>query len=227
MIDAMRDDDLFDDAKRLQERLLELGHETERAQSDFQHSVRRLHAAGASLREIAERLGLSHQRVHQIVEDDTAERPRQLRLMRRTKPETPFTRLSAGARNVVDRAQAEADALAHDYLGTEHLLLALAVAEETPAARALRDCGVTAERVRDGIRLLVGRGRRLSPGSPRRLTPRTKRVLELARREAGDAEIDERHLLLGLLLEGEGVAAKMLDEFGCGNLTGVRRSLAG
>lgn len=228
------DRQLLEEAKAVRDRLLDLRHQTEQAQSDFDHAVRRLHASGGSLREIADNLGLSHQRVHQIVGmDDSDESGREgrkgLRLPwnvlagRGTRARDAFEHFSVRARDVLDRAQEEAEALGHDFLGTEHLLLALAAAPNGSVGRVLAGCRVTPDRVRDGILLLVGRGR--GTARPRRLTPRTKRVLELALREAGTSEVDEVHLLLALMAEGEGVAAKMLDEFGCPRLGDLRRVL--
>lgn len=224
------DQQLLEEAKAVRDRLLDLRHQTERAQGDFDHAVRRLHASGGSLREIAENLGLSHQRVHQIVGMDEADecrergfRPPWMMLGGRGRRSTgPFERFSERAREVLAQAQEEADSLGHEYLGTEHLLLALSSAGGS-VTRALAACRVTPERVRDGILLLVGRGRGMV--RRRRLTPRTKRVLELALREAGTGEVEEAHLLLGLVAEGEGVAGKMLQEFGCPGLADLRRIL--
>jgi hypothetical protein len=235
MLDAMGlDRQLLEEAKRVRDRLLDLRHQTEQAQSDFEHAVRRLHASGGSLREIAENLGLSHQRVHQIVGMDDAEEspgggrravrlPWHLLVGRGARSGGALERFSGRARDVLVRAQEEAESLGHDFLGTEHLLLALASAPSGSVARALAACRVTPDRVRDGILLLVGRGR--GRRRPRRLTPRAKRVLELAVREAGTGEVDECHVLLALMAEGEGIAAKMLDEFGCPRLGDLRRIL--
>ncbi len=230
------DRQLLEEAKAVRDRLLDLRHQTEQAQSDFDHAVRRLHASGGSLREIAESLGLSHQRVHQIVGMEEGEPCRDRKrafgagwnvLGRRgSRASAPLDRLSAGAREVLARAEDEAASLGHDYLGTEHLLLALSAASSGPVAETFAGCRVTPDRVRDGILLLVGRGRGDVGGRPRRLTPRTKRVLELALREAGGAEIEELHLLLALVGEGEGVAARMLQEYGCPGPSDLRGGVA-
>jgi hypothetical protein len=229
------DRQLLEEARTVRDRLLDLRHQTEQAQSDFAHAVRRLHASGGSLREIADNLGLSHQRVHQIVGMDDADEfrvqgrrtfrpPWSVLGGRGTRSSGAFERFSVRARDVLARAQEEAESLGHDFLGTEHLLFALASAPTGSVARAFAACRVTPDRVRDGILLLVGRGR--GTGRPRRLTPRTKRVLELALREAGTNEIEEVHLLLALMAEGEGVAAKMLQDFGCPGLAEMRRMLS-
>ena len=230
------DDALLADARAIRDRLLDLRHETDRAQSDFSHAVRRLHASGGSLREIAQELGLSHQRVHQIVEGQEGSGPTRGRpfpgrpwgqvLARRRGTRDLFERFSGASRDVLGRAQEEARDLGHDYLGTEHLLLALAAAPDEHVARALAECRLTPDRVRDGVLLIVGRGSGAEPGSPRRLTPRLKRVLELAVREAGTGSVEPGHLLLGLAGEGEGVAAKMLSGLGCPDLPGLRGLLA-
>ena len=122
-------------------------------------------------------------------------------------------RLAAG---VVALAATEARNLGHSYLGTEHLLLGLLTESEGVAARALAGLGVTPEAVRDRVTRIVGSG----CGSPpwcRCVTPRAKRVLDLARREAdrgGRGELGGEHVLLGLIGEGEGIAAGVLAELG-------------
>jgi hypothetical protein len=203
------------------DRLLDLQHETERARVDYHDSIRRLHAAGGSLREIADNLALSHQRIHQIVEGEAqcgqkkGERKRLLERVRRERPQRPdgpFFGLTERARTVVSHAHDEAKALKHDYVGTEHLLLGLLSVENGLAARALASLAIELEDVRSEIRRVVGEGQ--APVSGRlRLTPRSKKVHELARREAealGHNYVGTEHLLLGLAAEAEGVAARIL-----------------
>jgi hypothetical protein len=213
------DSDRLNEATEARDRLLDLQHEVERARSDYHHAIRRLHAAGGSLREIADCLGLSHQRVHQIVEAPAGERgPRKLPLPpmfgrgRRGRGGRMFTRFTGRARIVVVRAQEEARALGHNYIGTEHLLLGLLRVEEGAAARALTGLGVTLDAARAEAERLIGRGGGERPGRIP-FTPRSKRVLELALKEAlalGHDYIGTEHILLGLLAEGEGVAVEIL-----------------
>nr|WP_297621905.1 Clp protease N-terminal domain-containing protein [Nocardia sp.] len=110
-------------------------------------------------------------------------------------------------------AQEEARLLNHNYIGTEHLLLGLIREQDGVAAHALHDVGVDLEAVRSKIKQLIGQGVR-EPSSHIPFTPRSKRVLELSLYEAkelGDSEIGTEHLLLGLVEEGEGVAAQVLN----------------
>ena len=123
-----------------------------------------------------------------------------------------FERLTDRARRVMDLAEEEARRLNHDYIGTEHLLLGLAHEGEGVAAQVLESLGIGLEAVRRQVEAAVGRGQQMLP---RRIpfTPRAKQVLELARREAfalGHHYIGTEHILLGLIREGEGVAAQVL-----------------
>jgi hypothetical protein len=125
-------------------------------------------------------------------------------------------RLGTEARWVVDLAQREATRLGHNYLGTEHLLLGLLAEGEGVAARVLDAVGVSAKAVRRSVEDIIGRGSSVR-GGPIPLTPRAKKVLDLAVREAramGDEEVATEHLLLGLVREGEGVAAQVLADLG-------------
>src|SRR5918997_2122521 len=141
------DDKILEEARSLRSRLLELQHDTERAQADYHHAIRRLQAGGGSLREIAAELGLSHQRVHQIVGADAADEfPR-----RRHGRGGPFLRFTRVAREVVAAAQDEARELGHGRAGTEHLLVAAARVERGGAARVLADAGLTAETLRESV----------------------------------------------------------------------------
>jgi hypothetical protein len=127
-----------------------------------------------------------------------------------------FERFTDRARRVVVLAQQEARALNHDYIGTEHILLGLVQEGDGVAARALQSLGITPEAVRAEVEQIVGRGSD-PPGSHIPFTPRSKKVLELSLREAmqlGHNYIGTEHILLGLIREGEGVAAQVLAKLG-------------
>jgi ATP-dependent Clp protease ATP-binding subunit ClpC len=128
-----------------------------------------------------------------------------------------FERFNEDARQVVVLAQDEARFLRHNYIGTEHLLLALLREEEGAAARALAAVGVTIADVRQRVIAIVGSGEDDEVTGQIPFTPRAKKVLELSLREAlslGHNHIGTEHVLLGLLNEGEGVAARVLSEMG-------------
>src|SRR4029453_12197237 len=123
-----------------------------------------------------------------------------------------FERFSGQARQVVVSAQEEARDLDHNYIGTEHLLLALLVTSDPLAGASLHTLGDTHHNVRAKGEDMVGRGK-ASPGSHIPFTPRAKKVLELSLREALHRKhnyIGTEHILLGLLREGEGIAAQIL-----------------
>ncbi len=127
-----------------------------------------------------------------------------------------FERFSDQARRVVVQAQEEARLLSHNYIGTEHLLLGLLREPDSTAARALDSLGVSLDEARAQTEEIIGRGRR-QPSGHIPFTPRAKKVLELSLPEArrlGQPTIDTEHLLLGLLREGEGVAAQVLVRLG-------------
>lgn len=220
IMDAMPlEPESVEDARRLRDRSLDAERDLDLARADYHDAIRRLHAAGGSMREIADELGLSHQRVHQIVDEAGASSARKHadRLLREVKNRVlkwPFERFTRRAREVVVLAQREARALGHDYVGTEHLLLGLLSLEEEPASRALAELGLRQEAVLREVVRAVGRG---AAGNTQRLpfTPRTKRALEGALREAralGHQYIGTEHVLLGLVREEEGVAARVLAE---------------
>ena len=126
-----------------------------------------------------------------------------------------FERLTERARRVVVLAQEEARSLKHNYIGTEHILLGLLREEEGLAARVLESLDITVERVRAQVVRIVGSGEEVTSGQIR-FTPRAKKVLELALREAlslGHNYIRTEHILLGLVRENEGVAARILLDF--------------
>ena len=123
-----------------------------------------------------------------------------------------FERFTERARQVVVLAQEEARALKHNYIGTEHLLLGLLREEEGVAARVLDSLEVSVEEVRAAVVRIVGSGEE-APQGQIPFTPRAKKVLELALREAlslGHNYIGTEHILLGLVREDEGVAARIL-----------------
>jgi len=127
-----------------------------------------------------------------------------------------FEKFSERARRVLTIAQEEARQLNHSYIGTEHILLGLAREEEGVAAKVLTNLGVSANKVRSAVEFIIGRGVKPSTNETG-LTPRAKRVIELAIDEARQLShnyIGTEHLLLGLLREGEGVAAGVLDSLG-------------
>ena len=130
------------------------------------------------------------------------------------------------ARRVVVLAQEEARMLNHNYIGTEHLLLGLIHEGEGVAATALESLGISLQDVRQNVEEMIGRGQHeLSGHIP--FTPRTKRVLELSLRESqqlGHDYIGTEHILLGLIREGEGVAAQVLVKMGA-DLNRVRQQV--
>jgi hypothetical protein len=127
-----------------------------------------------------------------------------------------FERFTEPARHVIQLAQEEARVLRHDYIGTEHILLGLLREEQGLAARMLHGFGITVEHVREQLLTTVG-SRETPTGGQIPFTPRAKKVLELALREAlsgRDDYIDTEHILLGLVGESEGLAARLLRELG-------------
>src|ERR1700686_781161 len=126
-----------------------------------------------------------------------------------------FERFTERARQVVVLAQEEARTLKHNYIGTEHILLGLLREEEGLAARVLESLDITVERVRAQVVRIVGSCEEVTSGQIP-FTPRAKKVLELALREAlslGHNYIGTEHILLGLVRENEGVAARILLDF--------------
>ena len=138
-----------------------------------------------------------------------------------------FERFTERARRVVVLAQEESGRLRHNHIGTEHLLLGLIREGEGVAAQALHACGVTLDEAREGVEGIVGYGE--GDASQKPFTPRSKRVLELALREAQGLRHDHigtEHLLLGLLAEGGGIAAAVLSGLGV-EPADVRREVFG
>jgi ATP-dependent Clp protease ATP-binding subunit ClpA len=139
-----------------------------------------------------------------------------------------FERFTDRARRVVVLAQEEARLLNHDDIGTEHLLLGLIHEGEGVAAKALESLGISLEAVRAQVEEIIGQGQS-APTGHIPFTPRAKKVLELSLREAlelGHNYIGTEHILLGLLREGEGVAAQVLVNLGA-SLDRVRQVVIG
>ena len=137
-----------------------------------------------------------------------------------------FERFTDRARRVVVLAQEEARLLNHNYIGTEHILLGLIHEGEGVAAKALESLGISLEAVRSQVEELIGQGGS-SPSGHIPFTPRAKKVLELSLREAlqlGHNYIGTEHILLGLIREGEGVAAQVLVKLGA-DLSRVRQQV--
>jgi len=137
-----------------------------------------------------------------------------------------FERFSDRARRVVVLAQEEARMLSHNYIGTEHILLGLIHESEGIAARALASLNISLEAVRREVEQIIGQGQ-AAPTGHIPFTPRAKKVLELSLREAlqlGHNYIGTEHMLLGLIREGEGVAAQVLQKLGA-DLNRVRQTV--
>ena len=137
-----------------------------------------------------------------------------------------FERFTDRARRVVVLAQEEARMLNHNYIGTEHILLGLIHEGEGVAAKALESLGISLEGVRSQVEEIIGQGQQ-APSGHIPFTPRAKKVLELSLREAlqlGHNYIGTEHILLGLIREGEGVAAQVLVKLGA-DLNRVRQQV--
>jgi ATP-dependent Clp protease ATP-binding subunit ClpC len=124
-----------------------------------------------------------------------------------------FERFTGGARRVVVLAQEEARMLDHNYIGTEHILLGLIHEGDGVAARVIGSMGLTLKAARDQVEQIIGRGGE-QPSGHIPFTPRAKKVLELSLREAlalNKTYIGTEHILLGLVREGSGVGAQILE----------------
>ena len=134
-----------------------------------------------------------------------------------------FEKFSERARKVLSLAQEEAQRFNHNYIGTEHILLGLVRETEGVAARVLFNLSVELSKVRSAVEFIIGKGDRPSPGDIG-LTPRAKKVIELAVDEARKLDhhyIGTEHILIGIMREGEGVAAGVLESLNI-NLDKVR-----
>jgi ATP-dependent Clp protease ATP-binding subunit ClpC len=137
-----------------------------------------------------------------------------------------FERFTDRARRVVVLAQEEARMLNHNYIGTEHILLGLVHEGDGVAAKAMAAMEISLEKVRQQVEEIIGRGAQ-APSGHIPFTPRAKRVLELSLRESlqlGHNYIGTEHILLGLIREGEGVAAQVLVRLGA-DLNRVRQQV--
>src|SRR5437899_2136548 len=137
-----------------------------------------------------------------------------------------FDKFDEQAQRVLSLAQEEAARFNHNYIGTEHLLLGLLDVGDSRAVRILESLDVNPNKVRIQVEFIMGRGDRTVSGEVR-LTPRAKKVMELAVDEArrlNHRSIGTEHLLLGLIREGEGIAARVLESMGV-NLERVRRAI--
>jgi len=137
-----------------------------------------------------------------------------------------FERFTDRARRVVVLAQEEARILNHNYIGTEHILLGMIHEGEGVAASALESLGISLTAVRSQVEEIIGRGQ-AAPTGHIPFTPRAKKVLEFSLREAlqlGHNYIGTEHILLGLIREGEGVAAQVLQKLGA-DLNRVRQQV--
>src|SRR5438105_213091 len=145
---------------------------------------------------------------------------------RSVRSDQMFERFTDRARRVVVLAQEEARMLNHNYIGTEHILLGLIHEGEGVAAKALESLGISLEAVRQQVEEIIGQGQQ-APSGHIPFTPRAKKVLELSLREAlqlGHNYIGTEHILLGLIREGEGVAAQVLVKLGA-DLNRVRQQV--
>ncbi len=127
-----------------------------------------------------------------------------------------FNKFTERARKVLTLAQEEAQRFQHNYIGTEHLLLGLVSEGEGVAAKVLTNLGIRLSDVRKAVEYIIGRGDRITPGEIG-LTPRAKKVIELAVDEAKLLKhqyIGTEHILLGLVREGGGIAAGVLESMG-------------
>src|SRR5690242_2080775 len=150
----------------------------------------------------------------------------QSRTSRSEEKQQMFERFTDRARRVVVLAQEEARMLNHNYIGTEHILLGLIHEGEGVAAKALESLGISLEGVRQQVEEIIGQGQQ-APSGHIPFTPRAKKVLELSLREAlqlGHNYIGTEHILLGLIREGEGVAAQVLVKLGA-DLNRVRQQV--
>jgi hypothetical protein len=223
------DERILEEAKAARRRVLDVQHDLDLARADLEDLIRRLAAAGGTQREVGAALGVSHQRIHQIVDAAPFPSPAPgdmpgllARVRPRRRVERAFSRLDEATREILAAGQGEARALGHDYLGSEHALLALARAER-PAGEVLRRLGLGAETVREAIVRIVAGGRRPTEGRRREcidpgampLTPRFKRVLETATVVTPPGQpIQPEHLLIAVARVRETVGARILAERG-------------
>jgi Clp amino terminal domain, pathogenicity island component len=206
------DEAVLAEAREGRQRLVDLESQTAHARVDYHHAIKKLHAAGGSLREIAEALELSHQRVHQIVEGPAGvpgPPPWAGRRLGRGRHRGGLRRLflDDDARDVMSRAQKEAESLRHGYIGTEHLLLAL-------LRRGTGRLDLGADAVREEIVKRVGEGDQPWIAGT---SPRAKRVLAHALHEAtvaGRERVTAEDILLAVAEDQRGTGGEVLRELG-------------
>ncbi|AHI00409.1 Clp protease N-terminal domain-containing protein [Kutzneria viridogrisea] len=194
--------DQLADAVLISERLGEL------ADHLVGHFVDQARKAGASWTDIGKSMGVSKQAA-------------QKRFVPKADASTivdmgPFSRFTDRARHVIVETQEEARRAGHNYIGTEHLLLGLLCEPEALAAKALTEQGITAEQLRNSVKVVLGPAKENVPGHIP-FTPGAKKVLELTVREAlrlGHNYVGTEHILLGIVAEDESVAAKVLFSLG-------------
>jgi hypothetical protein len=209
------DEQILVEAKEVRQHLVDLESQTAHARVDYHHAIKKLHAAGGSLREIAEALDLSHQRVHQIVEGPAGPpggppwAGRRWKQRRHGNRRYFIARFDDDARGVIVEAQKEADSLKHPYLGTEHLMLAI-------VKRGVE--GVSYDAARQQIVERIGEGdTEWVEGLPRPLTPRAKRVLASALDEAeaaGREQFGPDDILLAMVSDSRGAGGEVLRSLG-------------
>jgi hypothetical protein len=208
------DEQILAEAKEARQRLVDLESQTAHVRVEYHHAIKKLHAEGGSLREIADVLELSHQRVHQIVEGSPAlpgwrAQPRWKRGRHLRGRRYSMARCDDAARQVMVEAQKEADALKHNYIGTEHLMLAL-------ARRGID--GVSYDDARRQVVERIGEGdESWIAGMPRPFTPRAKSVLEAALKDAVDGGRDQfgpDDILLAIVSDQRGVGGEILRDLG-------------
>jgi ClpA/ClpB-like protein len=210
------DEQVLAEAREVRQRLVDLESQTAHARVDYHHAIKKLHAAGGSLREIAEALELSHQRVHQIVEGPVnipvppfgGRRWKHGR--RRGRGRAFFmARFDDDAKEVMVQAQKEADSLKHNYVGTEHLMLGV-------LRRGVE--GLDYEAARKGVVERIGEGDEpWIAGLPRPFTPRAKRALEGALTEATEAgreQFGPADILIAIADDPKGTGGEVLAELG-------------
>src|ERR1700726_3067302 len=147
-------------------------------------------------------------------------------LLRSTRRRTMFERFTDRARRVVVLAQEEARMRNHSFIGTEHILLALIDEGDGTGVKALESLGISLDAVRQQVEEIIGQGQH-APSGHIPFTPRAKKVLELSLRESvqlGHDYIGTEHILLGLIREGDGVAAQVLVKLGA-DLNRVRQQV--
>ena len=174
------------------------------------HFVEDARTAGCSWAQIGANLGVTKQAAQQ------RHRLGRLFTRRPVRGERWFVRFTSEARQVVVLAQEEARHLKHNYIGTEHLLLGLLRDRQGTAARTFRSAGISLQDVRREVKRIIGTGSEAQAGRMP-FTPRAKKALDLSLRAAsgmGDSHIRGHHILIGLLEEGEGVAAHILRDHG-------------